>query len=71
MPFRVAGVWRVISYFLETLADFVSICADILEQLGLSQVVDTLLVQFAHLHPGAAVWVLFSIVFFVTVSSPI
>ena len=72
MPFRLAGILRAIAYGLETLADTLSICADILEQLGLSQDVDTLLWALLLLCLLTRRFQLFfSIVLFVTVSSPI
>ena len=72
MPFRLAGILRAISFGLETLADTLTICADILEQLGLSQDVDTFLWFILLLCLVTRRFQLFfSIVVFVTVSSPI
>ena len=72
MPFRVAGILRAIAYLLETVADTVTICADILEQLGLSQDVDTFLWFILLVCLVTRRFQLFfSIVIFVTVSSPI
>ena len=72
MPVRVGGVGQAMAYRLETMAETGTICADILEQLGLSQDVDTFLwfILLACL-VTRRFQLFFSIVVFVTVSSPI
>ena len=72
MPFRVAALIRVISAILRYIANGLSVLAEVLEQLGLSQDLDTLIWIFLLVClVKRRFGLLFSVLGIVIVSSPV